>query len=123
MLVDIYRPSNRTDLYLFVSTGADPMQVPSDVHTQFGQLVFLKSREIIPGHKLIGANTDEILQNISRAGFHVQGVGVAAQVSEGGAALGGGILGASVAGPVGALVGAFLGYALAEHAKKVSDEL
>lgn len=123
MLVDIYRPSNRSDLYLFVRSGINPLQVPTDVRAQFGELVLFKSREIIPGQKLIGANTDEILQNISRAGFHVQGVSVATQVSEGGAALGGGILGASVAGPFGALVGAVLGYALAEHAKKVSDEL
>lgn len=123
MLVDIYRPSNRTDLYLFVSSGFDPLHVPLDVHSQFGDLVLVKSREIIPGQKLVGTTADEILQNISHTGFHVQGIGVATQVSEGGAALGGGILGASLAGPLGALVGAFLGYALAEHAKKVSDEL
>lgn len=123
MQVDIYRPSNRTDLYLFVLSGINLQHVPADVRAQFGELVLFKSREIIPGQKLIGANTDEILQNISRAGFHVQGVTVSTQVSEGGAALGGGILGASVAGPFGALVGAILGYALAEHAKKVSDEL
>lgn len=123
MQVDIYRPSNRSDLYLFVRSGINPLQVPADVRAQFGDLVLFKSREIIPGQKLIGANTDEILQNIFRAGFHVQGVSVATQVSEGGAALGGGILGASVAGPFGAVIGAVLGYALAEHAKKVSDEL
>lgn len=123
MQVDIYRPSNRSDLYLFVRSGINPLQVPADVRAQFGELVLFKSREIIPGQKLIGANTDEILQNIFRAGFHVQGVSVATQVSEGGAALGGGILGASVAGPFGAVIGAVLGYALAEHAKKVSDEL
>lgn len=123
MQVDIYRPSNRTDLYLFLLSGINPQHVPADVRAQFGELVLFKSREIVPGQKLIGANTDEILQNISRAGFHVQGASVTTQVSEGGAALGGGILGASVAGPFGALVGAVLGYALAEHAKKVSDEL
>ena len=123
MQVDIYRPANRTDLYLFVRAGNNPQIVLGDMKAQFSDLALVKSRDIASGQKLIGANTDEILQNIARAGFHIQGVNVTTQVSEGGAAIGGGILGASVGGPFGAVIGAVIGYALAEHAKKVPDEL
>jgi uncharacterized protein YcgL (UPF0745 family) len=123
MQVDIYRPANRTDLYLFVRSGIDQRLFLAEMTARFGKLVFLKSRHIAPGQKLIGANSDEILQNIARAGFHIQGINVTTQVSGAGAALGGGVLGAGVGGPVGALIGAVIGYALAEHAKKVPDEL
>lgn len=123
MQVDIYRPRARRDLYLFVPHGTDVRLFLTDMLAQFGELELVKTREIQPGQSLVGASADEILQNITRAGFHVQGVKVTAEVSEGGAALGGGILGASFAGPVGALFGALLGYALAEHAKRAPDEL
>lgn len=85
MQVDIYRPSTRTDIYLFVQSGIDPQSLSKDVRAQFGELILFKSREIVPGQRLIGVNTDEILQNISRAGLHVQGINVTAKVSEGGA--------------------------------------
>jgi uncharacterized protein YcgL (UPF0745 family) len=118
MRCDIYRPKARTDLYLFVRSGLSPQEL-----SQFGELEFVKSREIEPGQSLVGANADDIIRNVSQRGFHVQGVKVSTQVSEGGAALGGGLLGASVGGPVGALVGAIIGLALAEHAKKVPHDL
>lgn len=123
MHLDIYRPKARTDLYFFVPAGINPKIHFAEIIAQSGELDFIKSREVLPGQKLIGASADEILQNISRVGFHIQGVNVSTQVSEGGAALGGGILGASIGGPFGAIIGAALGYAFAEHAKKVSDEL
>lgn len=123
MLADIYRSKSRKDLYLFVPGGTEVKTYLAHVLSQFGELEFVKSRELLPGQKLIGANAEEIIFNLDNSGFHVQGVKITTEVSEGGAALGGGILGASVAGPIGALFGAVLGYALAEHAKKVSDEL
>lgn len=88
MQVDIYRPESRSDLYLFVRAGTDPKLFLSDMMASIGgNVTFVKSRELSPGQKVIGANTDEILQNIARAGFHVQGTTVGTQVSEGGAAL------------------------------------
>ncbi len=123
MLLDIYRPKARMDLYLFVPSGTDIGGHLANLFSQLGELEFIKSRDVIPGQNLIGASADEIIQNLQRTGFHIQGVKITTQVSDGGAALGGGILGASVAGPIGAVVGALLGYALAEHAKKVPDEL
>lgn len=95
----------------------------TDMLAQLGELEFLKTREVSPGQRLVGADADEIIKNVAQSGFHIQGVKVSTQVSEGGAAIGGGILGASVGGPVGALIGALIGLALAEHAKKVPDEL
>ena|SRR6218665_3805785 len=123
MQVDIYRPAKRTDLFFFVRSGTDPRIYLEQILAQFGALEFIKTRDLGAGQKLIGATTDQIIHNISQSGFHIQGINVTSQVSEGGAALGGGILGASVGGPIGALIGALLGYALGEHAKKVPDEL
>jgi uncharacterized protein YcgL (UPF0745 family) len=124
MQCDIYKPRDRSDLYLFVPSGVSPARHFPEILSQFGPLQFVKTREILPGQALIGANTDDVLQNIGAFGFHVQGVQIrTTEVSEGGAALGGGVLGASVAGPLGALVGAIIGLAIAEHAKKVPDEL
>ena len=123
MKCDIYRPKTRTDLYLFVSSGVSPQALPSNMFAQFGELELVKTREIVTGQSLVGASADEIIRNIVLTGFHIQGVKVSTQVSEGGAALGGGLLGASVGGPVGAVIGAFIGLALAEHAKKTPDGL
>jgi uncharacterized protein YcgL (UPF0745 family) len=92
MKCDIYRPKERTDLYLFVQAGSDPNIVLTDALAQFGQLELMKTRDILPGQSLVGASSDEILNNIERFGFHVQGVKVTTEVSEGGAAIGGGIL-------------------------------
>lgn len=123
MQFDIYRPKSRTDLYLFVPSGVNPQIYRPDVFLPFGELEFIKTREISPGQSLIGASTDEIIRNVSHSGFHIQVLKVTTQVSEGGAAIGGGILGASVGGPVGAVFGALIGLLLAEHAKKVPNEL
>lgn len=123
MQCDIYRPKTRTDLYLFVRSGTSPQVFLADMLSQFGELELVKTREILPGQSLVGASADEIIKNITQTGFHIQGVKVTTQVSEGGAAIGGGLLGASVAGPVGAVIGLLVGLALAEHAKKVPDDL
>lgn len=123
MQCDIYRPKSRTDLYLFVLSGTNPEALLTAMLPQLGELEFVKTREVAPGQRLVGASADEIINNVAQSGFHIQGVTVSTQVSEGGAAIGGGILGASVGGAFGAIIGALIGLALAEHAKKVPDEL
>lgn len=100
-----------------------PQAFVGQMLSQLGELEFIKTRDIVSGQSLVGASADEIIKNISQSGFHIQGVKVSTQVSEGGAAIGGGLLGASVGGPIGAIIGAVIGLALAEHAKKVPDEL
>lgn len=123
MKCDIYRPKARSDLYLFVRTGTPANAVRADIFSQLGELELIKTRDIIEGQNLIGASADEIIRNIMVSGFHIQGIKVTTQVSEGGAAIGGGLLGASVGGPIGAVIGAIVGLALAEHAKKVPNDL
>lgn len=123
MKCDIYRLKSRTDLYLFVPSGISPQTLPAGMISQLGELEFVKTREIISGQNLVGASADDIIRNISNTGLHIQGVKISSQVSDGGAAIGGGILGASVGGPVGAIIGAVIGLALAEHAKKVPNDL
>lgn len=123
MKCDIYRPKLRTDIYLFVPNNVSPQSLPFNISSQFGDLEFVKTREIFSGQSIVGANSDEIIKNIGLTGFHLQGIKTSTQVSEGGAAIGGGLLGASVGGPVGAVIGAIIGLALAGHAKKDSDGL
>jgi uncharacterized protein YcgL (UPF0745 family) len=123
MLCDIYRPKARSDLYLFVRSGTSPHMFLADMLSQLGELELLKTREVVEGQSLIGASADEIIKNITQTGFHIQGVKVTTQVSDGGAAIGGGLLGASVGGPAGAIIGAIIGLVLAEHAKKVPNDL
>lgn len=123
MNCDIYRLKSRTGQYLFVLAGTPPQAVLPNTYPQLGELVLVKTRDIVAGQSLIGASADDIINNITLKGFHIQGVKVVTQVSEGGAAIGGGLLGASVAGAVGAVVGAIIGLAVAEHAKRVPNDL
>lgn len=122
---DIYRPKGRTDLYVFVQAGAKPEQVVLPLLPQLGPLEFLKTRDVVAGQPLVGTSSEEILRNVTTTGFHVQGVKVRTQVqvSEGGAAIGGGALGASIGGPLGALLGAVIGFTVAGFAKSESDDI
>lgn len=123
MKCDIYRSKARPNLYLFVPSNTLIQAIRIDVRSQLGELEFIKTREVVEGQSLIGASASEIIKNILISGFHIQAVTVATQVSEGGAAIGGGVLGASVGGPIGAVVGVVIGLALAEHAKKAANDL
>ena len=123
MKCDIYRPRSRKDVYLFVQSGIPPQSLTQNLSSEYAELEFVKSREIISGQNLVGATADEIIKNISFTGIHIQNVKITTQVSEGGATIGGGLLGASLGGPIGALIGAAIGFSLAEHAKKVPDDL
>lgn len=123
MKLDVYRPKARTDLYLFVPNGTPSNLLPGNLIANLGELEFVKTREVTTGQSIVGANADEIIKNIRQYGAHLQGVKVSTQVSDGGAAIGGGLLGASVGGPIGAVIGAIVGLALAEHAKKAPNDL
>ncbi len=124
MFVDIYRTQARSDLlYLFVEHGVDPGARREDL----GPFVYVKTRDILPGQRLIGCSAEQIISNVTQYGSHLQGVNVTTGITQGGATLGGGALG-SVFGPIGALVGGALGFALGkyttlEDAKRVENEL
>lgn len=125
MKCDIYKSSRLKNAYLFVLAGTDPKEcTPESVLKQFGELVFLKSIEFEEDSPLIVADPREVIGNINQQGFHVQGAEVrievkeSQEVSEAGAAIGGGILAASLGlGPVGAIAGAIIGALLASSAK------
>lgn len=124
MQFDIYRAKGRQDLYLFVPNGTQP-GFPAVAALGSGpeELEFVKSRELLPGQKVAGVASEEIIKGVSVNGFHVQAVKVSTEVSDGGAAIGGGLLGASIAGPFGAIVGSLIGLVLAEHAKKANNDI
>ena len=121
MLCDIYRSKAKSDWYIIVPSDKPIQSLPRDVLAQLGELTLFKTRDFQPGQPLIGASSDTVLSNIAARGFHAQGVQIKTEVSEAGAAIGGGVLGGSIAGPLGALFGAAIGYALAEHAKETKD--
>lgn len=121
MLCDIYRSKVKPDWYLAVPSGVPIPALPEYVLAQLGELALFKTREIQQGQPLIGASADDVLKNIAQYGFHAQGIQVKTEVSEAGAALGGGVLGGSIAGPVGAVIGAVIGYGLAQQAKEKQD--
>ena len=130
MKCDIYKSSGLKNAYLFVLAGVKPQEcTPESVLKQLGELAFFKSIEFNEDSPLIAADPKEVIVNIHKQRFHVQGAEVcvevkeAQEVSEAGAAIGGGILAASLGlGPVGAIAGAVIGALLASSAKGEKDD-
>ncbi len=130
MKCDIYKISDVKNAYLFIESGISPeARVPSEVLEKLGTLEYFKTIEFEADSPLIAANPQEVIENIEKNGFHIQGAEVRIttkenpEISEAGAAIGGGILAASLGfGPVGAIVGAVLGAVLAASAKGDNDD-
>ena len=124
MQFDVYRPKGRQDLYLFVPAGTPPgFPAVAALGCAPEELEFFKSRELLPGQRVAGVPSEELINGVAINGFHVQAVKASTEVSDGGAAIGGGLLGASIAGPFGAIVGSLIGLVLAEHAKKANNDI
>ena len=122
MNTDIYRSSTHRGAYLFVPAGTNPTELPKYVLDRLGPVEYVKSIRLIADSPLIGAEPNEVRRNLESHGFHVQGVSISTNVSEGGAALGAGLLVASLGGgPVGAAIGAIIGYLLAHAAGEDHD--
>lgn len=118
MKTDIYKSQAKPDTFLFVVTGEQPHDVLSESDlAKIGKFSLFKTILLEPDSLLIGADPKEALQNIKQHGYHLQRTQTQVHdnsVSEAGAAVGGGILVASLGGgPVGALIGAVAGYWLA----------
>lgn len=121
MNCDIYKATNHRGAYLFVESGTDVVnKVPEKVIRKLGHIKYFKTITFDENSPLIAANPREVIENIQKRGFHIQGVEITVEeVSEAGAAIGGGILAASLGlGPVGAIVGAVAGYLLANASKE-----
>jgi uncharacterized protein YcgL (UPF0745 family) len=122
MNCDIYKSSAKKGIYLFVETGKNVSEtVPEKELKHFGDAVFFKTISFDESSPLIAANPAEVINNIKAKNYHLQGARVTTKVesvSETGAAIGGGILAASLGfGPLGAIVAALAGYALANASK------
>ncbi|MCG7996601.1 MAG: YcgL domain-containing protein [Candidatus Thiodiazotropha taylori] len=120
---DIYKATNYKGTYLFIPSGVKiSTALPEGVIRKLGNLEYFKSISFDENSPLIAADPKEVIRNIEEQGFHIQGPVIktkAEEVSEAGAAIGGGILAASIGlGPVGALVGALAGYLLANASKE-----
>ena len=124
MNCDIYKSSTK-GIYIFVPAKSPPAAcLPKATLAKLGTLSLFKSIEK-PDTPIIAADPTEVIRNIEKKGFHVQEPEIlvntkeTSKVSEAGAAIGGGMLGASLGfGPVGAIAGAVLGALLASSAKK-----
>ncbi|WP_321528831.1 YcgL domain-containing protein [Sedimenticola selenatireducens] len=123
METDIYQSQKVHGAYLFVPSGSSIALLPNELTHKLGKLQYFKTITINHGMKLIAADADEVIANIQKNGYHLQGASVTTKakesdVSEVGAAVGGGILAASLGlGPVGAVAGALIGAWLANHSK------
>lgn len=121
MNCDIYKVINHKSAYLFIETGNQVSdKVPEKVLKKLGQIQLFKSISFDENSPLIAANPEEVIENIQSNGYHIQGVEIKLEeVSEAGAAIGGGILAASLGlGPLGAILGAVAGYLLASASKE-----
>ncbi|MES9898556.1 MAG: YcgL domain-containing protein [Sedimenticola sp.] len=119
---DVYKVVNYKAAYLFVLSGTDVTSaLPDKIIENLGHLEYFKAVSFDENSPLIAANPKDVIDNIAKHGFHIQGAEIqikVEEVSEAGAAIGGGILAASLGlGPVGALVGALAGYWLANASK------
>lgn len=99
MRCDIYRSKSRNDIFFIVKTGVKPSQFLQGAIAQVGELEFVKTREFVSGQPLIGASSDEVIGNVERFGFHVQGIKTKTEVSEGGLRWEGAYLEQALRGP------------------------
>lgn len=123
MECDIYRSSKMKRAYVFVKAGAPNDIVPESILQKLGSLEFFKTISFDVNSPLIAANPKEVIESIEKVGYHIQGAGIeTTEISEAGAAIGGGILLASLGGgPLGAIIGAVGGYFLAHLTKEEKD--
>ena len=125
MEFDIYQSSKSKMIFVFVSSGVDPLSVlPKKYKVHVGQLsMFKRNKTINENDPIIGVSPKELINNVTSRGYHVQGVEIKTNISEAGAAIGGGLLVASIGGgPIGAVIGAAVGYLLAHNAKEKKDD-
>ena len=121
MECDIYRAANNRSTFLFVKKGT---QVQPSIQEKLGKIDFYKTITFDENSPLIAVNPKEVILNILQQGFHIQQAEVKVETkvektSEAGAAIGGGLLAASLGlGPIGAILGAAAGYMIANATKE-----
>ena len=127
MNCDIYKATNHKSAYIFVESGAEVLSVVNRTALKkLGHIEFFKSISFDENSPLIAANPKEVIKNIRTHGFHIQGADIkikVEEVSEAGAAIGGGILATSFGfGPIVAVIAAVIGFLMAIALREVGKD-
>ena len=72
MLCHIYRSNRKTDTYLYLAEKDDFTIVPEELLRVFGPPEFSFSFELTEERTLAREDTDEVLDNLDRQGYHLQ---------------------------------------------------
>ena len=125
MICDIYKSKKKAGAYLFMKAGHLLQSLPNPVFDELGELELFKQIDLISEKPLIAVSPQTVIKNIETNGYHIQRFKTETKingVSELGAAVGGGILLASLGlGVIGAAIGAAVGLALSHTAKKEEE--
>ena len=72
MFCHIYRSSRKPDTYLYLATKDDFSEIPETLLTIFGEPEFSFSFNLTNDRKLAREDTDEVLKNLEKEGYHLQ---------------------------------------------------
>ena len=119
MKCDIYKSNTLDDVFIYVPSKAIPIEIlPSSIVEAVGKLELYCSLDLEEDSRLVGDDPEEILKGIEEHGFYVKHpFRKRSPLAHAGAAIGAGILGATLAGPIGAIAGSIVGYAIGELTK------
>jgi hypothetical protein len=117
MNIDIYKSIAPSGTYVAIPSGSN---VPPQVVGTIGNVEVYKTNfPIEPESKLYAVDAPTVINVIQNNGFYIAKDSNQSDVSKAGAAIGGGILLASLGlGPIGAIVGALTGLVIANSAEK-----
>ncbi len=68
----VYRSKKKDEHYLFVKNKDDFSEVPEAVLKVLGGLEFAMELELVPGKQLARVNSDDVIANLAKQGFHLQ---------------------------------------------------
>jgi uncharacterized protein YcgL (UPF0745 family) len=123
MQVDIYKSLMPSGSYVAVPSGS---HLPQQIINSIGNVeIYKQNLPIEPQSKLYAVDAPTVIYNIQNQGFYFVKDTTQPDVSKAGAAIGGGILLASIGlGPIGAIIGALSGLVLANSVeKKIFDPI
>jgi len=72
MLCHIYRSNRKTDTYLYLAEKDDFTIVPDELLRVFGPPEFSFSFDLTEERALAREDTDEVLDNLDKQGYHLQ---------------------------------------------------
>jgi hypothetical protein len=72
MLCHIYRSNQKFDTYLYLQEKDDFSIIPAELLRVFGPPEFSFSFDLTRERKLAREDTDEVLENLDRQGYHLQ---------------------------------------------------